>query len=314
MGKQAEHEEEEIQDLAARKFKYSEWSHPQQRYLKREVTVGEVPAQETSRTFIDKFYAEHQATIAKVKEQFQRLKPKDIQVVRGQLSGEIDYEAAVRAMADIKSGIMPSDKVYTRTFKNRRSVAVSLLADISGSSGDFIAGTNLRPIDMIRRALAYYAIGLESIQDPYGIFLYSGEGKDRVDFYKLKDFSESLTPGVERRISSLRPQSNNRDGAGIRHATHLLLQQPYKTKILLYMTDFKPQDKGYEGAYAFEDTRKAIQEARLRGVYPCVLVTGNNLKEVEDNPNLMKGIRHVLVRNPESLPLTVPQVYLKLTR
>ncbi|MBW2996355.1 hypothetical protein KY332_03580 [Candidatus Woesearchaeota archaeon] len=309
-----EQEEAEKEPVEGIRFKYDEWDSETNSYKENEVTVVETILEARSRRFIDNFYETNQGTITSVKEHFQKIKPQEIEVVHEQISGEIDYDAVVRARADMNAGIDPSDKVYTRTFKNNRSVVVALLADLSGSTGDFIEDSDLRPLDFIRQALVYYSIGVGTLDDPFGIFLYSGQTKDEVCFYKLKNFDEEFSKEIETRISSLRPQTNNRDGAGIRHATRLLKQQSYKTKLLLYLTDFKPKDEGYEGAYALQDTKMALQEATISGVYPCILVTGNDLSDPVYKDQTMKNIRHVVISEPKRLPLTVPEVYLRLTR
>ncbi|MAG40117.1 hypothetical protein CMI41_04065 [Candidatus Pacearchaeota archaeon] len=306
--------EEPIEEMeaTAEGAKYHEWDHDGGKYNGDFVTVVEKEAQEGSRKFIDGLYSDKEGTIKRVREHFRRIKPREVTKVKRRHSGELDYAAAVQAKADQKAGKTPSEKLYYRTYKNKRSVATALLGDISGSSGDFIGDSSARPLDILRETILYYSLGLEELKDPYAVFLYSGHGKDNVNFFNLKDFQEQFSPATERRISSLRPQESNRDGAAIRHTTELLRRQPYKNRLLLYVTDFNPKDEGYDGEYAIQDTRMALREARLKGIQPCVMVT-RELKSEKDK-DLVKGIRHVVVPNSERLPSAVQDVYLKLTR
>ncbi len=51
------------------------------------------------------------------------------------------------------------------------------------------------------------------------------------------------------------------------HAAGELAERPERKRLLLVLTDGKPNDVDhYEGRFAIEDTRKAVQEARRGGV------------------------------------------------
>ncbi len=63
---------------------------------------------------------------------------------------------------------------------------------------------------------------------------------------------------VERRIGALKPGYYTRIGTAVRHASAQLVDQPQRKKLLLVLTDGKPNDVDhYEGRFAVEDTRKA---------------------------------------------------------
>ena len=65
-----------------------------------------------------------------------------------------------------------------------------------------------------------------------------------------------------------------RMGAAIRQATQLMGQCKQKRKLLLLVTDGKPNDLDlYEGRYGVEDTREAVLEARRAGLLPfCITI------------------------------------------
>src|SRR3982751_3768520 len=82
----------------------------------------------------------------------------------------------------------------------------------------------------------------------------------------VKAFGEEMSEDVERRIASLKPGYYTRIGAAIRHASAELAKQPNRSKLLLVLTDGKPNDVDhYEGRFALEDSRKAVSEARRAG-------------------------------------------------
>jgi nitric oxide reductase NorD protein len=71
---------------------------------------------------------------------------------------------------------------------------------------------------------------------------------------------------VRARIAALKPGFYTRLGAAIRHMSAVLAQRASRRRLILVLTDGKPNDLDhYEGRYGVEDTRKAIGEARRAG-------------------------------------------------
>jgi len=102
-------------------------------------------------------------------------------------------------------------------------------------------------------------------------------------------------------------------GAAIRYATLLLWEEPAEQRLLLLLTDGKPNDLDcYEGRYGAEDTRNAILEARQAGLQPfCVTID----EQAEDYlPHLFGSDGFVLIRRPTELPKQLPLLYARLTR
>src|SRR5690606_10783579 len=76
------------------------------------------------------------------------------------------------------------------------------------------------------------------------------------------------------RIQALKPGYYTRMGAAIRQATRQLEGCPQRRKLLLLVTDGKPNDIDlYKGRYGVEDTRQAVLEARSKGLLPfCITI------------------------------------------
>jgi nitric oxide reductase NorD protein len=60
----------------------------------------------------------------------------------------------------------------------------------------------------------------------------------------------------------------------VRHATATLMREPAHRRLLLLLSDGKPNDcDRYEGRHGVADVRQALAEARLQGVAPfCVTI------------------------------------------
>src|SRR5690606_6157284 len=149
-----------------------------------------------------------------------------------------------------------------------RDVAIALLVDVSGSTDSWIM-QDLRVVDVEKEALLVVCDALEALGDPYAIFAFSGEGPECVTMLPIKSFDERSGAVVHRRIAALEPDRYTRMGAAIRHATSLLMRKPAGHRLLLVLSDGKPNDVDvYEGRYGIEDSRQAVAEARLQGLHP----------------------------------------------
>jgi nitric oxide reductase NorD protein len=102
-------------------------------------------------------------------------------------------------------------------------------------------------------------------------------------------------------------------GAAIRHATERLAARPERQRLLLILTDGKPNDLDvYEGRYGLEDTRHAVQAARAAGLTPFA-VTIDELAH-DYLPLLFGRQGYALVHRPQDLVQRLAGLYATLTR
>ena len=88
----------------------------------------------------------------------------------------------------------------------------------------------------------------------------------------VKGFEEESGAAARRRVAALEPDGYTRVGAAIRHASALLGRERARHRLLLLLSDGKPNDVDeYGGRYGIEDTRQAVGEARLQGLVPFCL-------------------------------------------
>ena len=102
-------------------------------------------------------------------------------------------------------------------------------------------------------------------------------------------------------------------GAAIRQASRILVEQPASRRLLLLVSDGKPNDLDhYDSRYGIEDTRMAIHEARRIGLQPfCVTI---DREGGEYLPYLFGPAGFTVIRKPEDLPSRLPLLYAQLTR
>jgi nitric oxide reductase NorD protein len=101
-------------------------------------------------------------------------------------------------------------------------------------------------------------------------------------------------------------------GVTIRHLAHLLKQQEARTRMLITLSDGKPDDiDHYRGEYGIEDTRKALIEARCAGIHPfCVTIDEHGQDYL---PPVYGAVNYAVLDEAAKLPLKVSDVYRRLT-
>lgn len=285
---------------------YAEWDHGAMQYRRNAVIVRVRPARETSPEWATATLAEHAPLVRRVRERFERLRARRTRLPRERDGDELDLAACVGALVDARSGHTVDDRLYVAVRPARRELAILLLVDVSGSTDSFVTKT-LQVIDVEKIALLLAAEALDALGDRYAMLAFSGKGAHAVHVSTIKDFAERNGPAVRGRISALAPDANTRLGAAIRHATALLDAQTAGHRLLLILSDGKPNDiDAYQGAYGIEDSRQAINEARARDVFPFCLTVDH------EEPEYLKRIfglaGYSILPRPDQLPKVLIEV------
>lgn len=251
--------------------------------------------------------------------QLSRVRPSGRDFVRRSRHGDdLDLDACVDALIDLRTGVEPSDRVFVSVQERRRDVAVAVAIDLSSSTAERLPGTvpAKRILDLQRDAVSLLLEALDQIGDVYGIYGFSGGGRDDVRVAVVKALDERRTPAMIHRLAGLVPDHTTRMGPPIRHLTSLLRRADAATKILLMVSDGRPYDLDYGQqygdnavlSYAVGDTAKALQEARTAGVRPYLVTIdpagGDYLSDLADPQEY-----HV-ISNALDLPNALASLYL----
>jgi nitric oxide reductase NorD protein len=145
---------------------------------------------------------------------------------------------------------------------------------------------------------------LDALGDAYAVMTFSGRGRDDVRVRTIKSFAERNGESVRRRIAALEPEGFTRLGAAVRHATARLAHEEAGHRLLLIVSDGKPNDEDeYEGRYGVEDSRQAIFEARASGVFPFCLTIDREGREYLTR--IFGAAGHTILLDPEQLPIAL---------
>ena len=244
--------------------------------------------------------------IRQVRRQFEALRTKAL-ILRAQMDGsELDTEAVVRARTDLAASGQCSDRVWMQRRPMDRDLAVAVLVDTSLSTDAWIE--NRRVLDVEKEALAVFSHGLAACGDPFAVYGFTSRKRAWVKVDTLKDFDEPMGERIMRRIGAMRPGYYTRIGTAIRHAASQLEARPNRHRLLLVITDGKPNDVDhYEGRYGIEDTRKAIQEARAKGL--AVFGVTIDKKAQTYFPHLFGRGSFAIVHHLAQLSAALPRIY-----
>lgn len=201
---------------------------------------------------------------------------------------------------------------YTSFEKKTRDMSTLILADVSLSTEGGIT-QDIRIIDVIKDSIMVLGEALEKLQDNFAIYSFSSLQNKRVYFNIIKNFKDKYNSLIRGRIDAMQPFYYTRLGAAIRESSKILEKQKTANKLLLIISDGKPNDEDrYDGRYGIEDTKKAIEEVKKKGITPfCITVD----LEAKEYLNYLFGRNgYAVVRDGLKLPKIVPEVYINLTK
>lgn len=286
---------------------YPEWDYRSRSYLPDHCRVLAGAASERGEAWApDESMRRH---IRQIRRRFEVLRPRH-ELMRGQADGhDLDLDALVRARCDLRAGSGALDRVHVAMRPQKHDLAATLLVDVSLSTDAWVDG--YRVLDVEKEALLVLAHGLSACGDHHNILTFTSRRRAWVRLETVKAFGEPMSGAVERRIGALRPGYYTRIGAAVRHASAELARQPQRKKLLLVLTDGKPNDVDhYEGRFAVEDTRKSVQEARRLGI----AVFGVTVDATAQSyfPTLFGRGGYAIVGNIRRLPAALPAIYRQL--
>ena len=289
-------------------FTYPEWDARAGAYLPAHVRVLEsVPEGEATPSFRADPAALRR--IRAVKRQFEALRPGRVTTPGHRDGEELDMEATVRAAVDLRANGNSTDRIWRQSRPEARDLAVSILLDVSRSTESAVTGRAV--IDIEREALAALAWGLDACCDSFAIHAFSSLKRDRVFVDLCKSFDEPMSDLIEHRIGALTPRFYTRLGAGIRHASADLARQARKRRLLLVITDGKPNDLDhYEGRHGIEDSTMAVREARRAGHSVFGITIDKQAKSWF--PRIFGQGGFAVIPHPDRLTAALPEIYRQL--
>lgn len=286
-------------------FHYNEWDFKRSHYRKNWCVLRETDVHPQSSVFVNKTLMKYSGLVKSIRSTFEALRGENKLLKKQQHGDDVDIDALVEAYADTLQGMEMTDRLFTKMHKHERNIAVMFMVDMSGSTKGWIN-------DAERESLVLLCEALETLGDRYAIYGFSGMTRKRCELFRIKRFDEDYDDDVKSRIAGVKPQDYTRMGVIIRHLTSLLERVEARTKLLITLSDGKPDDyDGYRGEYGIEDTRMALIEAKRKCIHPfCITI---DREAIDYLPHMYGAVNYTVIDDVRRLPLKVSDIYRRLT-
>ena len=284
---------------------YDEWDFRRRHYRKGWCVLREIDMRSVDKPFVAETLEKYHGLVSEIRRSFEALRGGERRLKRQPYGDDIDLDAAIEARIEAISGREMPENLFTRPQRLERDIAVIFMVDVSGSTKGWIN-------DAERESLVLLCEALEILGDRYAIYGFSGMTRKRCELYRIKRIDETYGQEVKARIAGIQPQDYTRMGVTIRHLTHLFKNIDARTRLLITLSDGKPDDyDGYRGEYGIEDTRQALVEAKRAGIHPfCITID----REARDYlPHMYGAVNYTLVDDVHQLPVKVSEIYRRLT-
>jgi len=303
-------------------YHYSEWDYHVQLARPEWATVIERRQPKGDPEAMDEILIKHKPIASRIRHLIDALQPQGIVRRRGYEEGEeLDLNAAIRAMIDIRRGVMPDPRINIRITRHIRDLSIVVLIDLSESTNQKIgeiaegeAGYEEQSsiLDLTREATGLLAWAIDSIGDNFAVHGFASDGRHDVQYYRFKDFEQSYDDEAKSRLAGMQGGLSTRMGAALRHAGWHLTQQSAQKRLVLLITDGEPADiDERDPQYLRHDTKKAVEDLAIQGVYTyCLTLDPDADRYVA---RIFGENNYSIVDHVERLPERLPAVFAALT-
>lgn len=195
------------------------------------------------------------------------------------------------ALRDLKDGYVAKHKLYGdleagdayrpdgRMFSKKKlpqdlpDMAISVLVDHSGS----MSGERIRTAMRAAMLLHDFATGIGAPVSVAGHYASGG----RVVYIDYTDF-EDISGKDRFRLAKMDTAGRNRDGMALNISAGLLEKRPEEIKLLILISDGRPNHDNYGGKAAAEDIREIVKKCRRKGIEVIAAGIGADRKSVQE--------------------------------
>ncbi|WP_242657183.1 nitric oxide reductase activation protein NorD [Mycobacterium talmoniae] len=281
--------------------RYPEWDVQQHRYRRDWCTVHEIaPDREDP--------APPRLADRRVRRRLARLGVGLDRCHRQVQGDDVDLDAAIEARVEAIAGSAPDEAVYLDSLRRRRDLSVVILLDISGSTAE-PAAADQSVHEQQRSAAAALTTALHDLGDRVALYAFHSQGRSAVHVAPVKRFHDAWDAAALRRLGGLRPGAYSRLGAAIRHGA-IVVERRGGTprRLLVVLSDGLAYDHGYERGYGAADARRALAEARRRGI-GCLCLTVGAATDAEELRRVFGSAAHATIPQLDQLSRVIGPLF-----
>lgn len=263
---------------------------------------------------VDRIIDDHRKVTQRLKHLLDALQPQGVQRIRKLEDGdEVDINAAIRSLVDIRLGSHPDPRVMMRSVRKTRDIAVLVLLDLSESTNDTVAGQDYTVLELTRAATVLLGEAIHKVGDTFAVHGFQSDGRHNVFYQRYKDFEQPWSDIPKARLAGMEGRCSTRMGAAIRHAAYCLAQVRAAKRLLIVVTDGEPADIDVrDPQYLRFDAKKAVEDAGRFGVTPFCLTLDPRADQYV--ARIFGQRNYLILDHVERLPERLPQLYAGLTR
>ncbi|HKJ88033.1 MAG TPA: VWA domain-containing protein [Gammaproteobacteria bacterium] len=305
--------QQEGREQISRPFHYQEWDYQIQLHRPDWVTVLERKPAVGDAGALDAILEQNKGLASHIRYMIDGLQPEGLVRKKRQEDGhDIDLDAAIEAMVDVRMGVSPDNRVNLRLERHTRDLAVLVLLDLSESTNEILEGTDRPVIELTQEATALLSWAIDGIGDPFAVHGFSSDGRHDVQYQRFKDFYEPYDDEVKSRIAGMKGGLSTRMGGALRHAADYLSRMPQSKKLVLMVSDGEPADiDERDPQYLRFDTKKAVDELAARGIFTYNLTLDS---QADDYVGKIFGPGgYTVLDHVQRLPERLPDLFAGLT-
>jgi len=294
-------------------MRYDEWDYVIGRDRPAWCTLLEKAAVEGEANSVDHILDRHAALVNRVKALVKAVQVQRPKMLRKRVEGDrLNIDACISAVIELRSGVPPDPRVHSALGRQQRDLSVLVLLDLSQSTNDQVAGSDMTVLQLAREATVLLADAMARIGDSFAIHGFSSNGRHDVGYYRFKDFDRPYGETAKSRLAGMTAQLSTRMGTALRHAGTFLKDRRAHKKLILLVTDGEPSDIDvHDDRYLMFDAKKAVEENVRHGIFTyCMSLDPRADRYVAR----IFGVRNYLVLdNLQRLPEKLPLLYMGLT-
>ncbi|MCF6170923.1 MAG: VWA domain-containing protein [Bacteroidales bacterium] len=237
---------------------YDEWNYQNKQYKTDYCRVYLKSIRGDNLNYASAALSGNTATLNGLRRQFAQIHQKR-QIARRRDDGEeIDMDAVVEMLTDIKSGHTPSENIYISKRKKEPDISILFLMDLSLSTDSYAAGNRI--LDVEKQAVILFGQVLHEYGVDFAIGGFYSKTRNNCAYIPVKGFDDDWTK-AKRNIGAVEPRGYTRIGPALRHSNALISERQMQNKWVILLSDGKPNDYDkYEGRYGIADVKQALRE------------------------------------------------------